>query len=238
MKNLVLFDLDGTLIESMRFDADCYVEAVRRILRIKSMDTDWSHYRQVTDAGILAEIHRINFNREIGRDQARKVKESFVRIVKARLKSEKIKLKPLRGAGEALRALQVSDRWTVALATGGWRESAEIKLRNAGLPVDEIPIFSANDSISRPGILKAAVRAMLKREKTKRFKKVVYVGDGVWDVWAAREMKVAFLGVGAGTEKLRREGAGRVVRDYSDLKKFLMALETCSVPASLSNQLA
>ncbi|MCX5860195.1 MAG: HAD family hydrolase [Proteobacteria bacterium] len=230
MEKLVLFDLDGTLIESMKFDADCYVEAVRLVLGIVSVDTDWSHYHNVTDAGILAEIHRMNFHREIGRDPARKVKESFVRIIKARLQSEKIRLKPLRGAGEALRVLQASDRWMVALATGGWRESAEVKLRNAGLPVNEIPIFSANDSISRPGILQAAVQAMLKSEKIKRFEKIVYVGDGVWDVWAAREMKVAFVGVGTGTKILLREGAGRVVRDYSDLKKFLTALETSTIP--------
>lgn len=230
MGKLVLFDLDGTLIESMKFDADCYVEAVRRVLGIASVDTDWSHYHNVTDVGILAEIHRMNFHREISRDPARKVKESFVRIIKARLRSEKIRLKPLRGAGEILRVLRASDRWMVALATGGWRESAEVKLGNAGLPVDGIPIFSANDSISRPGILRAAVQAMLKNEKLKRFEKIVYVGDGVWDVWAARETKVAFVGVGTGTKILLREGAGRVVRDYSDLQKFLVALETCAVP--------
>ncbi len=230
MEKLVLFDLDGTLIESMKFDTDCYVEAVRRVLSISAVDTDWSHYHNVTDAGILAEIYRMNFRREIGRAPARKVRETFVRIIQARLQSEKIKLKPLRGAGEALRFLQASDRWAVALATGGWRESAEVKLGNAGLATGDLPIFSAHDSISRPGILKVAVQAMLKNEKTKRFEKIVYVGDGVWDVWAAREMQVGFVGVGTGTEKLRREGAGRVIRDYSDLKKFRKALETCTVP--------
>ena len=230
MKCLALFDVDGTLIESMEFDADCYVEAVRQVLGVEQVDTEWSHYHDVTDAGILAEIYRMNFRREIGRVPAREVKESFVRIVKSRLKSENIKLKPLRGAGEALRALKQSDRWVVALATGGWRESAEVKLRNAGLAAGDLPIFSANDSISRPGILKIAVQAMGKSERTKRFSKVVYVGDGVWDVWAAREMKIAFLGVGAGTKKLLREGADQVIRDYSDLKKFLQALEACSIP--------
>jgi len=232
MKSLALFDVDGTLIESMEFDADCYAEAVRRVLKIESVDTDWSHYRDVTDAGILAEIHRMNFNREIGPTQARKVKESFVRTIKARLRSENIRLKPLPGAGEALRALQASDRWAVTLATGGWRESAEVKLRNAGLAAGDLYIFSANDSISRPGIISLAVQAMRKSEKARRFEKIVYIGDGVWDVWAARERKIAFLGVGAGAKKLLQEGAGRVVRDYSDLKRFLQALETCTIPTS------
>ena len=230
MKCLALFDVDGTLIESMEFDADCYVEAVRQVLGVEQVDTDWSHYHDVTDAGILAEIYRMNFRREIGRVPAREVKESFVRIIKSRLKSENIKLKPLPGAGEALQALKQSDRWAVALATGGWRESAEVKLRNAGLAAGDLPIFSAKDSISRPGIINLAVRAMRKREKTKRFEKVVYVGDGAWDVWAAREMKIAFVGVGSGRKKLLREGAGQVVRDYSDWKKFMKALEACSVP--------
>ena len=52
---LVMFDIDGTLVESTAFDADCYTNAVEDELNI-SISKDWSIYKNVTDAGILQEI--------------------------------------------------------------------------------------------------------------------------------------------------------------------------------------
>lgn len=64
--NLVMFDIDGTLVESYDFDASCFVQAVQNVLDI-CIDTDWSKYVHVTDSGILDEIistHCIGGQRE------------------------------------------------------------------------------------------------------------------------------------------------------------------------------
>jgi len=45
--NLVLFDLDGTLVDSGAFEGELYVHAVRSVLGI-AIDTDWSRYRHET----------------------------------------------------------------------------------------------------------------------------------------------------------------------------------------------
>ena len=58
-------------------------------------------------------------------------------------RSRHVRLRPLAGAEEALHLLEKSGDWKAALATGSWRESAEVKLMNAMLPVDKIPLFSA-----------------------------------------------------------------------------------------------
>ena len=49
---LILFDIDGTLVDSNEFDSEFYVQAVRKVLRIEVGD-DWSAYQHVTDGGIL-----------------------------------------------------------------------------------------------------------------------------------------------------------------------------------------
>ena len=53
--HLIVFDVDGTLVESDEFDGVLYAKAVRDVLDI-DVDEDWSSYRHVTDSGILEEI--------------------------------------------------------------------------------------------------------------------------------------------------------------------------------------
>ncbi len=53
--HLVVFDVDGTLVESEDFDGVLYAQAIRNTLKI-DVDEDWSGYRHQTDSGILNEV--------------------------------------------------------------------------------------------------------------------------------------------------------------------------------------
>jgi phosphoglycolate phosphatase-like HAD superfamily hydrolase len=59
------------------------------------------------------------------------------------------------------------------------------------------------------------------------FEKVVYVGDGVWDVRAARALGIGFLGLATGTKAVRllEEGASCVLPDLSDPMRVVERLE-------------
>jgi len=50
-----MFDIDGTLIESCDFDADCFSEAIKSVTGYE-LNTDWASYNNITDAGILDEF--------------------------------------------------------------------------------------------------------------------------------------------------------------------------------------
>jgi len=54
----------------------------------------------------------------------------------------------------------------------------------------------------------------------------VYVGDGVWDVRACRNIGVPFIGIGTGSRatRLSAEGAVRVFPDFSDADIFLSSV--------------
>jgi len=229
MKKLVLFDLDGTLVESNEFDRVCYVDAVQRALGAGPVDEDWSHYRNVTDRGVLAEIYQRRFGRELGAEVEAAVKRTFLEVMESKLRETGSGLRPLAGAQAALDWLRRSAEWTAALATGAWRESAELKLREAGLRADHLPWFTCNDAVARIEIMELAVREMTRRAGAS-FGRVVYIGDGVWDVQASREMGVAFLGVGEERQKLLAAGASHALADYADLGKFREALDDCRVP--------
>ena len=57
MTHLVMFDIDGTLVDSARVDSRLYVRAVRETLGGEIyIDETWRPYAHVTDSGILDEI--------------------------------------------------------------------------------------------------------------------------------------------------------------------------------------
>ncbi len=114
--------------------------------------------------------------------------------------------------------------WIAALATGGWAITARFKLAAAGLPVSGLPLASGDDAVSREDILRIAISRARKTAGMDGFAKIVSLGDGVWDVKAARAMNLAFIGVGD-EAKLAKAGAERVVPDFHDLEACLDLLE-------------
>ena len=57
MTHLVVFDIDGTLVDSTGFDSSLYVDALRDVLEYEA-SFDWSAFPHVTDAGLLDECMR------------------------------------------------------------------------------------------------------------------------------------------------------------------------------------
>jgi beta-phosphoglucomutase-like phosphatase (HAD superfamily) len=60
---LVIFDIDGTLTETVKVDEECFVRSFTDVFGFDNIDTDWSHYPHTTDSGIFHDI----FASRIGR---------------------------------------------------------------------------------------------------------------------------------------------------------------------------
>ena len=54
-QNLIIFDVDGTLIESMGIDTKVYAETFLQSYNT-TINTDWNRYRYSTDSGIFLEL--------------------------------------------------------------------------------------------------------------------------------------------------------------------------------------
>jgi hypothetical protein len=50
-----MFDIDGTLIESYKFDSECFGSAVKKVTNLETT-ADWQKYLQVTESRILRQI--------------------------------------------------------------------------------------------------------------------------------------------------------------------------------------
>jgi phosphoglycolate phosphatase-like HAD superfamily hydrolase len=219
MSHLVMFDVDGTLTLSTGMDDRCYVQTMFEHLGI-IIDNDWSHYRQVTDSGIAAEL----FDRhQRPRKEMVAVRNRFVSLVRQSLAADPNCCRQVSGANSILGRLRKTAGVVPSLATGGWAESALAKLRHAGINVDGLAFASGDDAESRTTVMAVCHERAAVLANVDEFLTVTYIGDGVWDAHAAANLGWQFIGVGRGphADRLRSAGAHHVVHDFSDEDSIL-----------------
>ncbi len=202
--HLVLFDIDGTLVESYDFDTTCFQAAIKDVLGV-SIGPDWSRYRHVTDSGILTEVvEKLGLHSD-GERIAEEVKEQFVSRVADYISCHDVS--PIPGAYDFLSQLVSRQNVSVAFATGGWAESARMKLDAAGVSFSGIPLASSSDHYSRIEIMRLAERLA----GNGRYDSRTYFGDGPWDQKASETLGYNFVSVG------NRINSPQSVRDYTEV---------------------
>ncbi len=211
-----MFDIDGTLVDSMRVDSHLYARAVRETLGGDVyIDETWRPYVHVTDGGILDEIlaqHRF----EEPRDELRSaVKRRFIELVRGHVDAGATELREIRGATALLQELRARPDVRVAIATGGWAETALMKLAAIGVSLDGIGFASSSDAHQRTKIMElAAQRALRGVVPTTR----TYLGDGAWDQRASAELGYRFIAIGRALDHEPR------FDDYMDRAAVLASL--------------
>lgn len=189
MRQAVIFDIDDTLLHSMDADDRLYRQAVRDVLGEVRFRASLADYTHVSDTGILRELLDDN-----GVEDAERcfgvVRERFLASLERHV-SEHGPFREIDGARAMLGRLGQSGAHGVALATGCWRPSAELKLKTAGFELDGLPLATADDAVERVAIMRHALAAL-----GDDFESVTYYGDGVWDRQACRELGWTFVPVG------------------------------------------
>ncbi len=210
----VLFDLDGTLVDSVYQHVVAWREALERAGISLAV---WRIHRRIgMSGGLLVNALLRETGRSVHREQTDRLRE-FHAEAYARLIGQ---VRPLPGARELLEYLTgIGVPW--AIATSGWRESAQPALDLLGVG-PETPIVT-RDQVRHakpdPDLFVAAARALGVPVELS-----VVVGDSVWDLLAARRARalgVGLLSGGYGEDELDRAGAYRVYQDPADLLQHL-----------------
>jgi phosphoglycolate phosphatase-like HAD superfamily hydrolase len=228
---LAVFDVDGTLTDTKAVDYECFVRAVADELGVDRARLDLSEVPHVTDAAIAAWLSKKHRGRDLSEDENVRLIDSFVRLLRAELARAAARFAPVAGAPGLFAELRATG-WEVAIATGGWAPSAQLKLTASGLAEPGLVMATASDASTRVEILRLALGRARERARGD-YRRIVSVGDGVWDVRAAADLGLAFVGVGQGAaaDALRGAGATRVLPDFSDRAALRDALETAIAPA-------
>ena len=216
---LIIFDIDGTLCDTHDVDTRCYIEAVESVTGHSLASVDWAHYTEATSAAIVHQLlSELGIPDAIAAEQ--RIHDEFVARLGAAAQRTPEMFQPIDGALELFEELRRKN-YNIAIATGCWRESAKLKLHRSGFTIGDIPFASASDARRRADIIAlAAYRAGF------GVGDAVYVGDGLWDLKAARELCMRFIGVGKRHALLHEHGASRLLVSFAERAQFFRSLES------------
>ena len=217
---LVVFDIDGTLTNTKAIDDFCFINSIRECWNCDLGDVDWNSYVNVTDTGLARDIFRSFFNREISEAEIMNLKNVFSEKITSSAKENSEAFLEVKGAEDFVKELE-KQNIKIAIATGGWRVTAEFKLIKIGLKLENFPFSTSDDHYSRREILN---RAIMKAQVGYRrdFDRIIYIGDGLWDYKTSCELKIDFIGIDClKNGKLKEYGVKTVFEDFSDKDQII-----------------
>jgi phosphoglycolate phosphatase-like HAD superfamily hydrolase len=231
MKRLLIFDIDETLLSS-KHDIACFVQAFEDTCGLTGFPVGMKFYSSTTDAGIAQEILLTAYGRPATLAELQAIQSRYCFLLEQRSCTDPTAVHQIPGAGQLLEQLRADPDNHVALATGAWGSTAALKLRLAGLDIHDLPRATSDDAASRTEILRLAIQQAKRRYGRDAFDVVVLIGDGLWDLEAASQLGIEFIGIG---DYLRSSGAKWVFADLQDLAGFTSAFESFSTSKAGSN---
>lgn len=215
----LLFDLDGTLVDSVYQHVVAWQEAMAEVGIPLSV---WRIHRRIgMSGGLFLDALQRETGVHLDEEQLGRIKDAHAEAYLRRADT----VVPLPGARELLQHLY-DRKVPFAIATSGARRTAQTAIEMLGL-ADDVPVVT-RDLVERakpdPHLFLAAAHLLGVRPEHS-----FVVGDSVWDLLAAQRagaMGIGLLSGGYGREELERSGAYRV---YADPAEMLSRLEEVGV---------
>jgi HAD superfamily hydrolase (TIGR01509 family) len=206
----LLFDLDGTLIDSVYQHVLAWHEALEELGLSLAV---WRIHRRIgMSGGLLIQALGREIGQRVSSEQAQELQKKHA----AAYERYQGAIQPLPGARELLQQLS-RVKVPYAIATSGRREGARSALERLGVG-PEIPVITRQE-VQRakpdPDLFLAAAQRL-----NVPIAEAMVVGDSVWDLLAARRagcLGIGLLSGGYGKEELEQVGAYRVYQDPADL---------------------
>jgi HAD superfamily hydrolase (TIGR01549 family) len=206
-----LFDLDGTLVDSVYE----HVLAWRDALDEEGIELSvWRIHRKIgMSGGLFTNMLLRETGLDITEERINRLRQLHAEAYLKRAR----KIPPLPGARELLAYLtEAKIPW--AIATSGRMETARPVIENLGVDFDSIPVVTRDQvkyAKPDPDLFLEAARRLGVDITT-----ACVVGDSIWDMLAARRahaLGIGLLSGGYGREELERSSAYRVYEDPADM---------------------
>ena len=210
-----LFDLDGTLVDSVYQHVLAWQEALDAEGIALSV---WRIHRKI---GMSGGLFTNMLLRETGETIDPDRVERLRRLHAAAYKRNSAAIEPLPGARDLLAYLtRAGILW--GIATSGRMETAGPILEKLGIDFNRIPVVT-RDQVKHakpdPDLFLAVAERLGIAVET-----ATVVGDSVWDMLASRRARALGIGLlsgGYGQDELERAGAYRVYEDPADLLRHI-----------------
>ena len=230
MVNLLLFDIDGTLILDSHAGQTAYIRAFQTRYGVAFGMEELPPTSGKTDLMIVREMLDLSGLAEHPVDDPDFVR-IYIRHLKESVQSDPGRLAP--GARDLLETLAKRNDMYLALETGNIESGAKTKLA-----YHDIAHFFATGGFGSDGTTRQEIIAS-GIDKSQRlfgttFDRIVVIGDTPYDIACAHANKVHCIAVSTGSftyDQLKAENADHVFEDLTDVEVFITVVNTLSTVA-------
>jgi len=217
----IIFDIDGTLTNTTEIDDLCFTQAIAATFNFSDFNTNYGHYENTTDSGILNQLSLERRNRPCTVTEIENFIDCFCTLLEAAYEKQADHFSEIPKAGKIISTLSRNEDLRIGLATGGWKQSALFKLQCAGINIEECSAASfAQDAFARRDIISHTINKMNKRHnESPELSDIIYVGDGNWDYQATQQLGIKFIGID--NKKLAHINDIIKISDYDELEQHI-----------------
>jgi phosphoglycolate phosphatase len=218
MKNIVIFDIDGTLLRDYR-ESRAFIQAFKTSYGITGINENWSQYPSPTDDGISRWILARHLGRPAAADELKKFFDAYEALL------QEIEPVLLPGVKAMLDLLQ-SRQTGLALATGNLERCAKIRLEKTGLWGYFRAGAFAEHGYNKTFILAEAIKRCRQLwPEVNTNGRFIYAGDNPGDAVAARIQGIHFIGVNRDISRFKGLTVDYFCHDFLDKENFMKTLE-------------
>jgi len=205
MIKAIIFDFDGTLVDS-----------------VKSI---WKEYRRVMSIMGLRKVTYREFTRHLGRPWDQVLKSMWpdvdIKEFNSHYKLDAETVKPIKDVSTALEKL--NGKYALAILTSRGEHSLKIHMQNAGLKPGLFQAIQHKDNLKNHKPHPDAIKDTCSKLGV-AIGEVVYVGDSIIDAECAKSAHAKFIGVlsGSASEKeFKACGADYIIKTMAELPVLL-----------------
>lgn len=192
MKTLLIFDIDGTITDSVAVHQKAFMNALKQF-GFTEFDDDWNGYLHHTDSYIFKTI----FKNHTGKWSTKTDIRKFERLLTTSIEELncKQKLREINGSKKFLNCVNGQLQCDIVFATGSLFTPAKLKLNFTGIHIDDELLITSNNTQSRQNIVKKAIKKAREFYGVENYGQIISFGDGKWDHDVAKKLNLEFIGI-------------------------------------------
>jgi phosphoglycolate phosphatase-like HAD superfamily hydrolase len=225
MKTLLLFDIDGTLLQVDDATRQAMNKAFSELFGLKNPQQNVP-FAGRTDLGIFKDVALTLLGRPLSGEELKQVADRYLELLPEELDRREFRLMP--GVTQLLPVLAARKEIILGLETGNLESAAYMKLKRGGMD----RYFSlggfGSDSEDRAELVRKGVeRARNLNHGSILDDNIFLIGDSPYDIIAGRKAGINTIGVCTGHADrniLLAESPSYVLSDLSDILAFLRCI--------------
>ncbi|MDM1045659.1 HAD hydrolase-like protein [Myroides sp. 1354] len=210
-KNLIVFDIDGTLTNTVHLHQMAFKKGLQSI-GVSTFNDAFSTYKHHTDLHIA----RVIYESSTGNPFLPATLHTFETFLYEEIKQETIL--EINGAKKLIEKLELHTDFGVCFATGSLYQPATLKLNRIGVSFNPLQLVASNTIEERENIVNQAIHNAKQYYSTSQFDRIIAVGDGLWDLLTAKNLNLEFIGIGTSNREIMQ--ANGMLTHFEDLQDF------------------